>query len=185
MVDGLRLEAGGGENVAPFVDERVAAGAMALSSVSVVTNSLRLRRVDVRPEHVRPVRSGTLAAVRDGAFLAGVASIALATAGGVVAADRAIDASAVRLDVVAHDVAYAPMELHTRAGAWTVVTFRNDDPMFHDWEVEGVANVDAGARPGQTTRLRFIIDEPGRYAIRCTVAGHAAAGMVGTLVVAP
>jgi Cu+-exporting ATPase len=163
----------------------LAAGAMALSSVSVVTNSLRLRRVDVRPEHVRPVRSGTLAAVRDGAFLAGVASIALATAGGGVAADRAIDASAVRLDVVAHDVAYAPMELHTRAGAWTVVTFRNDDPMLHDWEVEGVANVDAGARPGQTTRLRFIIDEPGRYAIRCTVAGHAAAGMVGTLVVAP
>ena len=163
----------------------LAAGAMALSSVSVVANSLRLRRVDVRPEHLRPVRSGTLAALRDGAFLVGVAVIALATAGGVVAADRAIDAAAVRLEVVAHDVAYTPAELHTTAGAWTVVTFRNDDPVFHDWEVEGVANVDAGARPGQTTRLRFIIDQPGRYAIKCTVEGHAVAGMVGALIVAP
>ena len=163
----------------------LAAGAMALSSVSVVANSLRLRRVDVRPDHLRPVRSGTLAALRDGAFLVGVAVIALAIAGGVVAADRAIDAAAVRLEVVAHDVAYAPAELHTTAGAWTVVTFRNDDPVFHDWEVEGVANVDAGARPGQTTRLRFIIDQPGRYAIRCTVEGHAAAGMIGSLIVAP
>ena len=64
-----------------------------------------------------------------------------------------------------------------------VVEFRNDDPIFHDWEVEGLANVDAGARPGQTTRLRFVIDEPGTYAFLCTVPGHAEAGMRGTLVV--
>jgi uncharacterized cupredoxin-like copper-binding protein len=45
--------------------------------------------------------------------------------------------------------------------------------------------VDAGARPGQTQRIRFAIDRPGTYEIRCTVDGHAVAGMVGRLVVSP
>jgi uncharacterized cupredoxin-like copper-binding protein len=49
--------------------------------------------------------------------------------------------------------------------------------------VIGVANVDAGARPGQVQRIRFTIDRPGTYAIECSVEGHAEAGMVGTLVV--
>jgi uncharacterized cupredoxin-like copper-binding protein len=69
------------------------------------------------------------------------------------------------------------------AGRTVVLSFRNDDPVFHDWEVEGLANVDAGARPGQTQRIRFRIDEPGSYRIVCTVPGHAEAGMTGTLTV--
>ena len=160
-----------------------AAGAMALSSVSVVANSLRLRAFDAGPDRVRVGRGGPVAALRDAAFLGGIAVIALATAGAVVAADRAIDASAVRIDVVARDVRFTPPDARTTAGAWTVLRFRNDDPVFHDWEVEGLANVDAGARPGQTARARFIIDRPGTYTIMCTVPGHAEAGMTGTLVV--
>ena len=66
-----------------------------------------------------------------------------------------------------------------------MLKFTNDDPIFHDWEVLGVANVDAGARPGQTQTIRFTIDEPGTYAIECSVPGHAESGMVGTLVVDP
>ena len=69
------------------------------------------------------------------------------------------------------------------AGRTAVLTFRNDDSTFHDWEVDGVANVDAGARPGQTQRIRFTIDRPGTYQIRCTVPGHADAGMTGNLIV--
>jgi plastocyanin len=156
-----------------------------LSSVSVVANSLRLRTVDVRPDRLRPARGGRVAALRDAAFLGGIAVLALAGAGGVIAADRAIDAGAVKLDVVARDVAFRPADVTTTAGAWTLVSFRNDDAVFHDWEVEGLANVDAGARPGQTARLRFIIDRPGVYRIVCSVPGHAEAGMTGTLTVAP
>ena len=161
----------------------LAAAAMALSSVSVVTNSLRLRSVDVRPGLLRPLRRGIVGMARDSAFLVGVAALALALAGGVYAADRAIDASAQQVTVVGRDIRFDPSEIHIRAGQWTVVTFRNEDPIFHDWEVEGIANVDAGARPGQTTTLRFSIDRPGTYEYLCTVPGHAEAGMVGTLVV--
>jgi Cu+-exporting ATPase len=161
----------------------LAAAAMALSSVSVVSNSLRLRGLDIRAASLEPGRRGRRAALRDGAFLGVVALLALALAGGVYAADRAIDASAQRLEVVARDVAFEPTEMRIEAGRWTVLQFRNDDPIFHDWEVEGLANVDAGARPGQTTTLRFVIDAPGTYRYVCTVVGHTEAGMTGTLIV--
>ena len=161
----------------------LAAAAMALSSVSVVTNSLRLRSVDVRPGQLRPMRRGPLGVLRDSLFLAAVALIAFAIAGGVYAADRAIDASAQKVEVVARNVKFEPPEIRIRAGQWTVVRFTNADPIFHDWEVEGLANVDAGARPGQTTSLRFVIDRPGEYAYLCTVPGHDEAGMIGTLIV--
>jgi plastocyanin len=161
----------------------LAAAAMALSSVSVVTNSLRLRRVDVRPGHVTQLRRGPLGLVRDGAFLLVIAGIGLALAGGVLAADQAIDANLPRIEVVAKDVRFSPPDVTATAGEWTLLEFRNDDPVIHDWMVEGVPNLEVIARPGQTADLRFVLDEPGMYMVMCSIEGHAEAGMVGTLTV--
>ncbi|HET7030114.1 MAG TPA: heavy metal translocating P-type ATPase [Candidatus Limnocylindrales bacterium] len=163
----------------------LAAAAMALSSVAVVTNSLRLRTFDARPAAVRRPERGGLARLRHAWYLAAVAVASLVVAGGVIAADRAIEAGAVTIEVRASSGRFEPSDIRIRAGQVVVVRFTNDDPVFHDWEVDGVANVDAAARPGQTQRIRFSIDQPGTYEIRCTVDGHASAGMVGRLVVSP
>jgi Cu+-exporting ATPase len=161
----------------------MAAGAMALSSVAVVTNSLRLRRLDLRPETVRRPGRGPIARMREAWFLVTVAAASFLVAGGVVAADRAIDAGAVRLNVIAEDVRFVPDELHVPAGQFVILSLDNRDPIFHDLEVEGLANVDVGARAGESNRVRVVIDTPGTYSFLCTVPGHAEAGMTGTLVV--
>ena len=163
----------------------IAAGAMALSSVTVVANALRLRGYDARPDASHHVRKGRLGRLREASFLGAVALAAVGVAGGVAAADRWIESGATQLAVVARDTRFTPTDPSVDAGRTAVLSFRNDDPVFHDWEVEGLANVDAGARPGQTQRIRFRIDEPGSYRIACTVPGHAEAGMTGTLVVQP
>ncbi len=164
----------------------MAAGAMALSSVSVVTNSLRLRGFDARPEAaLRESQRGVVRRVRDAAFLAVVALFGLGLVAGVTAADRTIDASATRIELTVRNTAYSQTELHVTAGRFVVLTLTNDDPIFHDWMVAGLANVDAAARPGQMQRIRFRIDQPGSYPFACTVPGHAEAGMRGTLVVDP
>ena len=139
----------------------LAAGAMALSSVSVVTNSLRLRKVDVRPGHVTQLRRGPLGVVRDGAFLVVVGLVGLTLAGGVLAADRAVDASLPHVVVTAKDGTFTPSDVTVAAGEWTVIELVNQDDVVRDWMVEGIPNLDIVARPGQTARLRFVLDRPG------------------------
>ena len=162
----------------------LAAGAMALSSVSVVTNSLRLRGVDVRPGRVAQVRRGPIGVIRDGAFLLVVGLIGLVLAGGVLAADRALDASLPRVTVTVSGGVISPSDVHLAAGRWTVLELVNRDAVVRDWMARGIANVELVARPGQTVTLRVVIDGAGTYEVM-TGTTDGPGTMAGSLVVDP
>jgi nitrite reductase (NO-forming) len=84
---------------------------------------------------------------------------------------------------VGNSMHFAPPSLVVRAGQPVELTLRNGGGIPHDFTLAGGASspVKIEAQDGQTARGTFTIDTPGTYAYVCTVPGHAAAGMRGTL----
>ena len=80
---------------------------------------------------------------------------------------------------------FAPQSVVVRAGQPVEVTLRNGGSIPHDFALtDGVSSpVKVEAQVGQTAHGTFTIDTPGTYTFICTVPGHAAAGMRGTITV--
>jgi nitrite reductase (NO-forming) len=109
------------------------------------------------------------------------------------AADTAISAPAVTDGVqqvtlaLGDSLRFAPQSVVVRAGEPVELTLRNDGGMPHDFVItDGVSSpVKVVAQGGQTAHGTFTIDTPGTYTFVCSVPGHAAAGMRGSITVRP
>ena len=60
-------------------------------------------------------------------------------------------------------------------------TFRNAGTMKHDFDIGGKKTPLIG--PGKTAKLTVTFHKTGRFSYRCTVPGHAQAGMKGVFTV--
>jgi plastocyanin len=95
--------------------------------------------------------------------------------------------AAVKLQVRAREYGFEPRTIELRAGQPTRIELRNEGALEHALVVktpDGTADwvhLHAAARGADSGTYQ--IDEPGRYPVLCTIAGHTEAGMVAELVV--
>lgn len=80
----------------------------------------------------------------------------------------------------ATEMAFRPEELTVQAGTPINVTVVNDGEVVHDFALDP-ASVHLALDPGEQATAALRLDEPGTYEARCTVPGHAEAGMVMTI----
>lgn len=181
----------------------LAAGAMAMSSVSVITNSLRLRRGTGPADPVVPARTRLLATVGALGIVIGGAGLGL----GIQAIGSKAPATLepVAIAVVAREGTFSPSSMRVTVGQPVKITFENRGTTTHDLTVLGgirVSNllvtdalvgpahvmggtnlVRVAASPGKTGTMAFVPASAGVYPLICTEAGQKEAGMVAALTV--
>ncbi|MCC7078486.1 MAG: cupredoxin domain-containing protein [Acidimicrobiia bacterium] len=86
-----------------------------------------------------------------------------------------------RVDVTAGSFTYDPHEIRARAGEDLAIVLTSADAT-HDFVIDELG-VHVAADRGETETGGVSGLEPGSYTYYCTVSGHRAAGMEGTLVV--
>jgi uncharacterized cupredoxin-like copper-binding protein len=104
------------------------------------------------------------------------------------------------ITLISKDISYETTTLEVTAGQPVALTLVNDGALEHDFSIEKIAvtsvsqsspghhgqghgDLHASVKPGETNVLSFTPTESGTYEFFCTVPGHQAAGMVGTLIV--
>ena len=85
------------------------------------------------------------------------------------------------IQVGAKSFAFTPKEITVAAGEDVTIALRSSD-ILHDFVVKDHGHIVA-AKVKKTKRGGLRIDEPGTYRYWCSVKGHRAEGMKGTIVV--
>jgi hypothetical protein len=146
----------------------MAAGAMALSSVSVISNSLRLRGYDPRPSAVvAAAQHRTWTRIKDAAYLAVIAGLAVGVAASVIGVNRWLDSAAIPVELRASALDGAAPIFQVAAGEQVRVTFANDADALLVCTLPGAPRLELNPRPGQEQAARFALGQPGRYTLSC------------------
>ena len=125
--------------------------------------------------------------------------LALAAPGFAVAPPPPIQAQAqapaaaattpVEIKVIATDLKFAPPKIEAKVGQPIKIVLENKGAIEHDIAFPTIKadkpaqDLKAVAKTGQTATLEFTPTAKGTYAYICTVPGHEAAGMKGTITV--
>jgi plastocyanin len=93
--------------------------------------------------------------------------------------NAAVEPGAHEIRVSARSYAFAPETLDVQAGEDIAVVLHSRD-QTHDFAIEGkgvIVTVDGG----KTAKGGFRLAKPGTYTFYCSISGHRAAGMEGTI----
>ena len=85
------------------------------------------------------------------------------------------------IKVVASSFKFDPTQLAVAAGQKVRIVLHSTDQL-HTFTITGKGTI-AQASGGKTKKGSFTLAKPGKYTFYCSIAGHRAAGMVGTITV--
>ena len=103
-------------------------------------------------------------------------------AGGGTSASSPPVAGAREIAVQAGELWFKPATLQIPARTPVNITLTNTGRLFHDLVIDTL-DFRLGLNPGDSATGGLRVDAPGEYRFYCSVPGHAAAGMRGTLIV--
>ncbi len=100
--------------------------------------------------------------------------------GGGVAPSPSPGAEEVRVEL--DEFSFSPSVLELRAGETVNLVLVNEGQLPHDLTIPALG-FSLAVGPGETASAALTVERAGSYGFFCSVPGHRAAGMVGTLVV--
>ena len=100
--------------------------------------------------------------MKDAAYLAVIAGIAVAIAAGFIGVNRWLDANAVPVAVRASALGEPAPVYQVAAGEQVLVTLENDTDVLYVCMLPGAPKVELNPRPGQEQSARFALDDARR-----------------------
>ena len=94
---------------------------------------------------------------------------------------QAPTSGATEISVVGTEFSFSPASISVKAGEQVKITFRNNGRVPHNLILEGLGIETKTISGGQTDIVEFIAPSLGTYAFFCSIPGHRAAGMEGSL----
>jgi len=85
--------------------------------------------------------------------------------------------------ITASEWKFQPAQLTVEAGVPVQLTELNGGTIQHDFSIEALGINLPLLDPGKSQSVRFIPTKKGTFEFKCTVPGHAEAGMKGTITV--
>ncbi len=98
------------------------------------------------------------------------------------ASAQPMQADHAELMVEAGDLWFGPDELTITSQGTTTITLIDVGAAVHNLSVDELG-LQVVAAPGQSSQVSIVDPKPGTYEFYCSVSGHRAAGMIGTLIV--
>jgi len=94
------------------------------------------------------------------------------------------------VEVVMTEMRFSPNRIEAKVGQPVRITIVNRGAQRHDFafstiEMPNLQGVETLTQPGQSTTLTMTFDRARVYEFRCTIPGHAEAGMTGAVFVSP
>ena len=103
----------------------------------------------------------------------------LTAGGGLATASAATKPAPRKIKVEARSFSYSPKKITVKAGQNVAIVLHSEDQR-HDFTITGKGKI-ADANGGKTDTGTFKLTKPGKYTFYCSIPGHRAAGMEGTI----